>query len=96
MKLTRCYALPNAFAYSDTFGSGSTGGAGFGNKHAPDPSVDYNNEDLRFDSHDSTGAYKGHGTNGRHGSGSTAGAGYGNKTGVMDSKHGRFNLIRSV
>jgi hypothetical protein len=77
---------------SDTFGSGTTGGAGFGNKNAPDPTVDYDDSDLRFDSHGETGAYKGEKTSGRHGSGSTAGAGFGNKTGSME-KHGKFGRV---
>jgi hypothetical protein len=81
------YDISGNHAYSgghDTFGSGTTGGAGFGNKNAPDPTVDYDNTDLRFDSHGETGAYKGEKTSGRHGSGSTAGAGFGNKTGNME------------
>ncbi|KAF2678210.1 hypothetical protein K458DRAFT_395275 [Lentithecium fluviatile CBS 122367] len=77
-------------AYSgghDTYGSGATGGAGFGNKSAPDPlSSEYNNEDLRFGSHQDTGAYKGQGNDGRHPSGSVGGAGYGNKTGSFGGK----------
>ncbi|KAF2448964.1 hypothetical protein P171DRAFT_518399 [Karstenula rhodostoma CBS 690.94] len=62
----------------ETYGSGTTGGAGFGNKSAPDAPLDTDNSHFRFGSHQDTSPYSG-GT--RHGSGSTGGAGYGNKTG---------------
>ncbi|OAG04574.1 uncharacterized protein CC84DRAFT_1176776 [Paraphaeosphaeria sporulosa] len=65
----------------ETYGSGTTGGAGFeprGNKSASDAPIDTDNSHFRFGSHQDTSPYSG-GT--RHGSGSTGGAGYGNKTG---------------
>ncbi|KAF2027622.1 hypothetical protein EK21DRAFT_102454 [Setomelanomma holmii] len=60
-----------------TYGSGATGGAGFGNKSdvsGPPAS----NDEFRFDLHKNTQPYS---NPGRAGSGSTGGAGYGNKTG---------------
>ncbi|KAF2792565.1 hypothetical protein K505DRAFT_362795 [Melanomma pulvis-pyrius CBS 109.77] len=76
------FGRADAHAYSgghDTYGSGATGGAGFGNKSAPDPEHAHDNTEFRFGSHQDTQPYSGH--EGRHGSGSTGGAGYGNKTG---------------
>ncbi|KAF2641162.1 hypothetical protein P280DRAFT_506782 [Massarina eburnea CBS 473.64] len=70
----------------ETYGSGSTGGAGFGNKSAPDSTQGYDNSDLRFDSHHETGPYKGHKER-NHGSGAVGGAGYGNKTGSFSESH---------
>jgi hypothetical protein len=63
---------------------GATGGAGFGNKSNPDPNMEeYDNTDLRFDSHRSTAPYSG---GSALGSGSTGGAGFGNKTGSMNGE----------
>ncbi|KAF2852668.1 hypothetical protein T440DRAFT_466792 [Plenodomus tracheiphilus IPT5] len=63
-------------------GSGTTGGAGFGNKRSSFPSTTSSSpESLAFKSSNDTGPY----TNATPlGSGSTAGAGYGNKTGSFD------------
>ncbi|KAH7065917.1 hypothetical protein BKA63DRAFT_524871 [Paraphoma chrysanthemicola] len=59
------------------YGSGATGGAGFGNKSDPSGQPTSNDE-FRFDLHKDTSPYS---NPGRAGSGSTGGAGYGNKTG---------------
>lgn len=80
-------------AYSgghDKFGSGATGGAGFGNKSAPDPEHSMDNSEFRFGSHSNTDPYSG-GHAARAGSGSTGGAGYGNKTGEFGKSTGTFN-----
>ncbi|TID14732.1 pre-mrna-splicing factor cwc15 [Venturia nashicola] len=73
-------------AYSNAhekYGSGATGGAGFGNKSNPDIDVEnYNNQDVRFGTQSSTAPYSGGHPD--YGSGSTGGAGFGNKTGQMD------------
>lgn len=72
----------DSHAYSgghETYGSGATGGAGFGNKSAPDPENLHDNSEFRFGSNRNTEPYSGQA--GWHGSGSTGGAGYGNKTG---------------
>jgi hypothetical protein len=69
-----------------TYGSGTTGGAGFGNKSAPDPE-NIDTSDLRFGSHSNTDPYSGRG---KHGSGSVGGAGYGNKTGSFGESHGKW------
>ncbi|KAF1997083.1 hypothetical protein P154DRAFT_537408 [Amniculicola lignicola CBS 123094] len=75
------FGVDHSNAYSgghETYGSGTTGGAGFGNKTMPsDSTVD--NSEFRFGNRDDTQPYSGHA--GRHGSGSTGGAGFGNKTG---------------
>ncbi|QDS74712.1 hypothetical protein FKW77_000664 [Venturia effusa] len=82
-------------AYSNAhekYGSGATGGAGFGNKSNPDQDMElYDNKDLRFGSHESTAPYSGGHPD--YGSGSTGGAGFGNKTGNMatgDSSVGKL------
>ncbi|KAF2270079.1 hypothetical protein CC78DRAFT_190617 [Lojkania enalia] len=67
----------------ETYGSGATSGAGFGNKSSADPEVTDNSE-FRFGSHQNTDPYSGHR---KHGSGSTGGAGYGNKTGGFGDSH---------
>ena len=74
----------------ERFGSGATGGAGFGNKAAPDPEHAMDNSEFRFGSHSNTEPYSGH--KGRAGSGSTGGAGYGNKTGEFRTSHGEYSL----
>ncbi|KAF2819270.1 hypothetical protein CC86DRAFT_412978 [Ophiobolus disseminans] len=69
-------------AYSNAhpkYGSGATGGAGFGNK-SDAPTTHTSNDEFRFDKHKNTSAYSG-ADESRAGSGSTAGAGFGNKTG---------------
>ncbi|KAF1939669.1 hypothetical protein EJ02DRAFT_513710 [Clathrospora elynae] len=64
-------------------GSGTTGGAGFGNKRSSStPSTD--NTEFRFGSHTDTAPYS---NATPMGSGSTGGAGYGNKTGEMEGPH---------
>lgn len=80
---TRFGKHQNTDSYSNAteYGSGTTGGAGFGNKTTDDGSEEYDNSDLRFGSHGDTAPYSGHTD---HGSGSTAGAGFGNKTGGFD------------
>ncbi|PVI06396.1 hypothetical protein DM02DRAFT_649904 [Periconia macrospinosa] len=83
---TTRFGREDSHAYSgghDTYGSGATGGAGFGNKSAPDPMSEYDNSDLRFGSHKDTAPYSG---STRHGSGAVGGAGYGNKTGSFSKK----------
>ena len=71
---------------SSDYGSGTAAGAGFGNKSNPDPNMDeYDNSDLRFDSHHDTAPYSGAT---KHGSGTTGGAGFGNKTGSFAEKKG--------
>ncbi|KAF2715523.1 hypothetical protein K504DRAFT_487187 [Pleomassaria siparia CBS 279.74] len=79
----------SATAYSgghETFRSGTVGGAGFGNKRAPDPEdLSEQHSNTRFGSHQNTAPYSGH--QGRAGSGSTGGAGYGNKTGSFSSSN---------
>ncbi|KAF2112614.1 hypothetical protein BDV96DRAFT_497739 [Lophiotrema nucula] len=77
------YGVDHNNAYSgghETYGSGATGGAGFGNKSAPDPEH-MDNSEFRFGSHQDGAPYSGHT---KHGSGSTAGAGFGNKTGGFE------------
>ncbi|KAL5397131.1 hypothetical protein PMIN02_002526 [Paraphaeosphaeria minitans] len=76
---SRPYSNPH-----EAYGSGTTGGAGFGNKSAPNAPIDTENSHFRFGSHQDTSPYSG-GT--RHGSGSTGGAGYGNKTGSFSESH---------
>ncbi|OAL48404.1 hypothetical protein IQ07DRAFT_645872 [Pyrenochaeta sp. DS3sAY3a] len=80
---TRLGLTDSNAAYSNAHtqhGSGTTGGAGFGNKRsslstsAPSTS----DEEFRFGTHKDTSPYS-HAT--PHGSGSTGGAGFGNKTG---------------
>nr|POE79665.1 hypothetical protein CFP56_07730 [Quercus suber] len=73
---TRFGSSSNADPYSGATqrGSGTTGGAGFGNKTSNDANVD--SSDTRFGSAGHTAAYSS-GT--QYGSGSTGGAGYGNK-----------------
>ncbi|KAF2875075.1 hypothetical protein BDV95DRAFT_591815 [Massariosphaeria phaeospora] len=71
----------DAHAYSnahETYGSGATGGAGFGNKSSGPSLGEHDNSEFRFGSHSDTNPYSGAT---RHGSGSIGGAGYGNKTG---------------
>ncbi|KAJ4363601.1 hypothetical protein N0V83_009897 [Neocucurbitaria cava] len=73
-------------AYSNAHsehGSGTTGGAGFGNKRSsmskPSPEgEEADEEEFRFGVHKDTSPYS-HAT--PHGSGTTGGAGFGNKTG---------------
>ncbi|KAI8942164.1 hypothetical protein NX059_000252 [Plenodomus lindquistii] len=73
------YANPH-----EKHGSGTTGGAGFGNKRSSFPSASTDTESLPFKSSEDTGPY----TNATPmGSGSTAGAGYGNKTGSFDASN---------
>ncbi|KAL2355872.1 hypothetical protein BJ546DRAFT_1060085 [Cryomyces antarcticus] len=68
------------------YGSGTVGGAGFGNKTRTD-SDDLDNSDTRFGSHKDTSSYSG-GT--EYGSGATGGAGYGNKhSGHDEGKEGK-------
>lgn len=79
----------DSHAYSgghETYGSGATGGAGFGNKSNSMPDA-YDNSDLRFGSHDNTDPYSG---KTEHGSGTVGGAGYGNKTGAFKNSNGKF------
>ncbi|KAH7379400.1 hypothetical protein DE146DRAFT_317613 [Phaeosphaeria sp. MPI-PUGE-AT-0046c] len=76
-------------AYSNahpTYGSGTTGGAGFGNK-SDSASAPASNDEFRFGSHADTAPYSG-ASESRAGSGSTGGAGYGNKTGDFGSGKG--------
>ncbi|KAF2205288.1 hypothetical protein GQ43DRAFT_468352 [Delitschia confertaspora ATCC 74209] len=61
----------------ETYGSGITGGAGFGNKSASNAS-EFDTSEFRFGNHQDTKPYSGHTG---YGSGSTGGAGFGNKTG---------------
>ncbi|KAF2126010.1 hypothetical protein P153DRAFT_433822 [Dothidotthia symphoricarpi CBS 119687] len=90
--------LTDSAPYSNahpTYGSASTAGAGFGNKHSSVPGADTSADadtdtsstpaDLTpYPSHTSTAPY----TNASPlGSGSTAGAGYGNKTGSFGGGH---------
>ena len=77
----------NAYSGGDeTYGSGATGGAGFGNKtNISDESEDYDNSEFRFGSHANTDPYSGAK---EHKSGSVGGAGYGNKTGSFKESHG--------
>jgi len=76
----------------EKYGSGATGGAGFGNKSNPDPDMSsYDNKDLRFDSHSSTAPYSGGHPD--YGSGSTGGAGFGNKTGNMETKDSTIGKV---
>ncbi|KAF1828890.1 hypothetical protein BDW02DRAFT_603023 [Decorospora gaudefroyi] len=83
----------------DKHGSGTTGGAGYGNKRSSSTPTDTDTSSTStstnptpFPSHATTAPY----TNAsRLGSGSTGGAGYGNKTGEMegpstDSRVGRW------
>lgn len=59
--------------------SGTVGGAGYGNKNAPDTNLDeYDSSDLRFGSHSSTEPYSG--GHPEHKSGTVGGAGFGNKS----------------
>ncbi|PSN74652.1 hypothetical protein BS50DRAFT_581445 [Corynespora cassiicola Philippines] len=75
----------------ETYGSGATGGAGFGNKSAPSNTDDYENSDLRFGTHSDTKPYSG---STEHGSGTVGGAGYGNKTGSFsESKDSTMGKI---
>jgi hypothetical protein len=70
-------------AYSNAhpkYGSGATGGAGFGNKSDPSSFHTASNDEFRFGKHTDTAPYSG-ANESRAGSGSTGGAGYGNKTG---------------
>ncbi|KAI5272826.1 hypothetical protein E4T47_03975 [Aureobasidium subglaciale] len=60
----------------DNFGSGTTGGAGYGNKSTSGRD-DYDSSNTRFGSSNETGAYSG---STDFGSGTTGGAGYGNKS----------------
>ena len=56
--------------------SGTVGGAGFGNKSAPDANMEtYDNSDLRFGSHSSTEPYSG--GHELHKSGTVGGTGFG-------------------
>ncbi|KAF2015502.1 hypothetical protein BU24DRAFT_461746 [Aaosphaeria arxii CBS 175.79] len=87
---TRFDLKTNSHPYTDAdarpYGSGATGGAGFGNKSAPDP-VAHSPEEARqhrFGSGSSTDAYSG---STEHGSGATGGAGWGNKTGKFTESH---------
>lgn len=68
----------NTDSYSNPteYGSGTTGGAGFGNKTTDDQDVD--NSDTRFGTAMDTAPYSGSTS---HGSGTVGGAGFGNKTG---------------
>jgi hypothetical protein len=60
--------------------SGTVGGAGFGNKNAPDTNLDdYDSSELRFGTHTNTEPYSG--GHPEHKSGTVGGAGFGNKTG---------------
>ncbi|KAF2735929.1 hypothetical protein EJ04DRAFT_562881 [Polyplosphaeria fusca] len=80
------YGVSHSNAYSgghDTYGSGATGGAGFGNKSSSDPDVK-NNSEFRFGSHQNGDPYSG---STQHGSGTTGGAGFGNKTGSFSESH---------
>jgi len=52
--------------------------AGYGNKRAPDPTHDENDDSIRFDRHSKGGAYQG--GHESLGSGATSGPGFGNKT----------------
>lgn len=82
------YELGHDNAYHgghDTYGSGATGGAGFGNKSAPDTAEGYDNSELRFGSHQNSDPYSGAR---EHKSGTVGGAGYGNKTGDFGEKNG--------
>jgi hypothetical protein len=72
----------------ETYGSGATGGAGFGNKSAPDPEdLTEQHSNTRFGSHQDTKPYSG---STEHGSGTTGGAGFGNKTGGFEKKDGMY------
>lgn len=62
-------------------GSGTTGGAGFGNKRSSFPATSSTLESVDFKSANETGPYS---NATPMGSGSTAGAGYGNKTGSFE------------
>lgn len=73
----------------ETFGSGATGGVGFGNKTSGTDSSDYDNSDIRIGSHSDTKPYSG---STQHGSGTVGGAGYGNKTGSFSSSNGKSFL----
>lgn len=70
----------------ETYGSGATSGAGYGNKSAPSHMSNHGNSDLRFGSHSNTEPYSG---STRHKSGTVGGAGYGNKTGGFGEKNGK-------
>jgi hypothetical protein len=77
----------------ETYKSGTVGGAGFGNKGAPESNMDeYDNSEFRFGSHHKTDAYSG-ASDSAAGSGSTAGAGYGNKTGSFESSKGEYGAL---
>ena len=80
-------------AYSNAhpkYGSGATGGAGFGNK-SDSSSLPTSNDEFRFDKHADTAPYSG-AHDSRAGSGSTGGAGYGNKTGEFGGSSGDSTL----
>ncbi|KAF2100427.1 hypothetical protein NA57DRAFT_54516 [Rhizodiscina lignyota] len=62
---------------SSDYGSGTTGGVGFGNKTSADPE-NTGHEETRFGTHTNTDSYS---SPTEYGSGTTSGAGFGNKTG---------------
>lgn len=63
---------------SESYGSGTSGGPGFGNK-TTDNDTTYDNSDTRFGTRENTDSYSG-GT--EYGSGTTAGVGFGNKSAI--------------
>ena len=77
--------LPQNNSSSDTYGSGTTGGVGYGNKKSTSGGDgSYDNSNTRYGGGNDTAAYSG---SGGYGSGTTGGAGYGNKGGNDDSNY---------
>ena len=74
---------------STEYGSGTTGGVGFGNKTTADPEHTSNDE-FRFDKHHVSEPYAGHGES-QYGSGATAGVGHGNKTAAAGDDGGEYD-----
>lgn len=72
---------------SHSYGSGTTAGAGFGNKSTPSTEDAAENSEFRFGSYQDSDPYS---NATRHGSGTVGGAGYGNKTGAFKPKNGGY------
>nr|OQO20320.1 hypothetical protein B0A51_12481 [Rachicladosporium sp. CCFEE 5018] len=82
---TRFGTSDNTDSYSGGtgVGSGTTSGAGYGNKTGDSSNID--SSDTRFGTGSNTGAYSGADSS-SYGSGATGGAGFGNKSSDHDSK----------
>jgi hypothetical protein len=75
------------------YGGGASDGVGFGNKSnaaSAEPEID--NSSTRFDKHEDTAPYSGHGAT-KHASGTVGGAGFGNKATESFNKNGTSSYI---